>query len=555
MKNRVLAGGISAIFALFVANISTVSFAESSTDFSITVPDATIEISVPPTASITLDPIDSSGDFGNVTIDIEINTNNQTGYTLTMSPDNGEEDKTSLISATGVKLETLPASATGYSQMDFTPNKWGYKLAGDNYFPVPTTLNLESWVTDSPSASSVKSVTFAAKVDGLQNADTYMTTLVFQAVSNYVPITCDGPKCPSDRNDINDDSIHYVKDPETGEISRYVYPGNSLARAYEIAYSNAHKGMYEETTPGSGIYQYVDSWNGQNYQGGGRDVRFAIQDISMAIGNQTVCEATGLLDDHLPVLDLRDGKTYTIIKARDYRCWLGDNLALDPTIPAVKAKMLSETLTNATNVELNHLFNGGGTASDRYAMTGLVAWPYGKATPAEPYIYTNDAENVKSYDTMSINNGGWKNGVYYNYCAASVGTYCYGNGYEHSDGDYDYGSPINISGTAVDAEFDLCPAGWRLPTGGPITTPDGGEWQNLYNSYSNYADYRTAIRLPKSDGYGFGKYYVTTEYGYYWSSTYQASEGPSLMAVYENYINASEQGYRNDGLSVRCIAK
>ena len=54
-----------------------------------------------------------------------------------------------------------------------------------------------------------------------------------------------------------------------------------------------------------------------------------------------------------------------------------------------------------------------------------------------------------------------KIGVYYNYCAASAGTVC------------------AVSNT-INASVDVCPKGWRMPTGGP-----GGEYESLYASYSN----------------------------------------------------------------------
>ena len=59
--------------------------------------------------------------------------------------------------------------------------------------------------------------------------------------------------------------------------------------------------------------------------------------------------------------------------------------------------------------------------------------------------------------------GSNKVGVYYNYCAASAGSYCY----DESKG-------------TGNASYDLCPAGWRMPTSG-----SSGEYKALYTAYSS----------------------------------------------------------------------
>ena len=122
-------------------------------------------------------------------------------------------------------------------------------------------------------------------------------------------------------------------------------------------------------------------------------------------------------------------------------------------------------------------------------------------------------------------------GVYYNYCAASAGTYCMNSN----------------SGTGV-ASYDICPKGWRMPTGHP-----GGEYQALYNATStagrNYVD---DLEIPLS-----GRYYDSSAFGQggtgsFWSSTLINTTS------YYLYANASSAGgSRNEdwdfGFSVRCV--
>ena len=83
-----------------------------------------------------------------------------------------------------------------------------------------------------------------------------------------------------------------------------------------------------------------------------------------------------------------------------------------------------------------------------------------------------------------------KIGVYYNFCAASAGSYCYG------DGSYSTNSPTSDPDptTLQDAKEDICPKGWRLPTGG-----SDGEYNNLYMQYSSDAErFEMALKTPLS---------------------------------------------------------
>ena len=70
-------------------------------------------------------------------------------------------------------------------------------------------------------------------------------------------------------------------------------------------------------------------------------------------------------------------------------------------------------------------------------------------TYTEPKINTGSKTKPTTGDTNipGVDTTSWKYGVYYNYCAATVGTYCQASG----------------SGTG-NATKDICPAGWRLAT-------------------------------------------------------------------------------------------
>ena len=265
------------------------------------------------------------------------------------------------------------------------------------------------------------------------------------------------------------------------------------------------------------------------------------------------------------VLDLRDFKSYHILKAADGRCWMADNLALDPTNATTKSRM-SASNTNAPAEALQTLLYGTASGITGYARGAAVntdsRWSGNNDNYYTPVLSTTKMNTVVD-DTHNIQQQ-WKTGVFYNYCAASAGTYC-----------YEYRAGPNLSNTGVDSPYDICPTGWRLPTGGtrpnePELTPgyaDGGEWRQAVFSYKNYynstlEDYislRKAFRVALSgvadSNWANGKHL------YAWSSTYPNNTnnpGSSMEYIHvEDSIIGSDGGYsgRVAGYSVRCIAK
>ena len=138
-----------------------------------------------------------------------------------------------------------------------------------------------------------------------------------------------------------------------------------------------------------------------------------------------------------------------------------------------------------------------------------------------------------------------KIGVYYNYCAASAGSYCYGNGTSNT------GSPSSDPDTTtlLDVTEDICPAGWRLPT-----SDSGGEFQALYTAYSsNVNNFQTALSTPLSGFFDSGKADYQGYNGYFWSSTWSNTSAMRYLRVYSSAVTPSSSGYRYFGFSVRCI--
>ena len=156
--------------------------------------------------------------------------------------------------------------------------------------------------------------------------------------------------------------------------------------------------------------------------------------------------------------------------------------------------------------------------------------------------------------------GSGKIGVYYNYCATSAGTYCWGNGSS------DTGTPSTDPNpdSYRDIEGDICPAGWHLPTG----TEYEEEFYALYSAYSGGGTlggqttltqgvaHNTSLSTPLSGSMSSGssQYDLGTN-GYFWSSTWYGSSYMSSRDVYATGVSSGvySRSFRSYGLPVRCV--
>jgi len=232
------------------------------------------------------------------------------------------------------------------------------------------------------------------------------------------------------------------------------------------------------------------------------------------------------------IIDLRDGETYLVQKLADGNCWMLDNLRLDPT------EVSLETLrgnTNAPDNILGYFKNGGG--SDAYPAYGVSAWTSSTQNSyTSPSIYANDKNNVAP---VTYGSGSSKIGVYYNYCAASAGSYCY----------------TNTEGTG-DAIYDICPTRWRLPKGGSVYNNPTNELNNLYLAYNSDAtNFRDALSASLTGNSYNGAAYVQGTYGYFWSSTFSSTSQMHSINFDSSSIWPGYTDGRDYGRSVRCLLK
>ena len=269
---------------------------------------------------------------------------------------------------------------------------------------------------------------------------------------------------------------------------------------------------------------------------GGRSFTVGTGSATINFTSQTIpnmqnysCSSLANIGDMIDVKDTRDNEVYLIGKLADGKCWMLDNLRLDLTNSTI-LNSLTTSNTHVDSASLTSLKSGNRSAGNQYATSGFVKWD--SSSPDSVYNQAKANVDYKDTTTTSYGAGSGKIGVYYNYCAASAGSYCY-------DKDAATGN----------ASYDLCPAGWRMPTGG-----DSGEYQALYTAYStNVINFLNALSTPLSGYIYSGSAYGQGTDGYFWSSTYIYT-----TIMYEFRVNPGQVGpshifNRYSGYSVRCL--
>ena len=248
------------------------------------------------------------------------------------------------------------------------------------------------------------------------------------------------------------------------------------------------------------------------------------------------CPSTLPTGQAYELTDSRDGTTYKVAKLADNKCWMLDNLALDLTDSTTMAA-LTPSNTNADADSLTSLRNGNRAAGDQYADGAFVAaWD---STHTTNY-YNRASVNADSKDVTvtSYGAGSGKVGVYYNYCAASAGSYCYNDG---------------AAPAGTNASQDICPKGWKIPSS--VTNEDYEVLFAAYGKYDGIDNFRIALSLLFSGSFGGGSVRGQNENGFFWSSTRSGISGAYALGMNSSSINTSGYVHRDDGESVRCLLK
>ena len=115
-------------------------------------------------------------------VTLTADTNNPSGYTLTMST-NSNETKLSHLT----RPDSIASIDSNTNLANFPSNKWGYSLNSSDYNTIPALTNpatIDS--TTAPFSQRSTTVDFGAKANQDLASGTYQNTVTFSAVANYV---------------------------------------------------------------------------------------------------------------------------------------------------------------------------------------------------------------------------------------------------------------------------------------------------------------------------------------------------------------------------------
>ena len=460
-------------------------------------------------ASVELDVNSNTGTFASSTTDnsanFSVTTNNFSGYTLTISGNDDEGklyDSTKqnfLSSLTSATTETNFASASGTD----LNGKWGYKpskfnsAANDNYLPAPTTEASTIDTTAAANATAIDySISLGLRADYTTLADTYTNTFIITAVPNPIAyvITYDANTTDTVSN------MPAAQNSTTSATSITLSDKTPVREGYDfkgwctVAPTTANPDTCTGTTFQPGDTYGIDQTS-ENittlYAMWEEQIAGYIQDYTY-----TRCSSEAA-SKAVKLMDKRDDKVYTA-RYINGLCTMIDNLDFALT----SGMTLSPDTTNVT--------------SSRTLST------VGSLTAGNAYDEPRTAKNSNITGA----------GLHYNYAAATAGTI---TGYSNT----------------TEATQDICPAGWRLPTGN-----NGGEQFILNNStwQSNNANYPNEFN-PVAAGYYYnGSLSYSGTYGYWWSSTADSTTGRySLIYSTRNDLTSGRSGSRDGGYSVRCV--
>ena len=314
-----------------------------------------------------------------------------------------------------------------------------------------------------------------------------------------------------------------------------------------------------------------------------------------ASGTPSTSAAGGYVPQAL-LTDERDGNVYLVRKLADQKCWMIDNLQLAPGT-VLNDKTTSDidgtVVTSATVGADNSALNVSDGASWQAAWNATISGQQQNANLAvSTFTSTVNSQTTDNhnYTVQTIGDKTESNankvGVLYSWKAATAGT---GNGSTTSGGAANdpFGTNMNTAGN--NTRVSVCPAGWRLPTGGPLSSTSSagqtayiasgtapsqnGDFAYLDKSYGGTGENRTDTSDPgwqrlggNTNNHGYQMVWSGRIYsdgyqglnasGYSWSTTVNSYQYSYLLLMSTSgYMYPQYYDHKLLGFPVRCVAR
>ena len=225
--------------------------------------------------------------------------------------------------------------------------------------------------------------------------------------------------------------------------------------------------------------------------------------------------------------DTRDNNTYAVAKLADGKCWMMENLRLDLATATITADNTNSPTTTFVTQATSATSTTTMCGNETQACIDKIAF---------------DANNINrnltaSYNGNNNNSSLWSYGVWYNWYTATAG-----NG--------------SFSQTVGDAEGDICPKNWRLPTGG--TNGEVYQLNVAVNGGATNVD--TGLRAYPVNMVYAGDHNKNNDsnrgtYARYWTATTSNAGQAYRLGVKSNEVTPLKAYSKWDAFSVRCVAK
>ena len=499
-------------------------------------PSASLTVGGSSSASLTTNT--TPGNTAYASTNVTYSATDTTAYTLQATYANGNTS----LKYDGTSGTTI-GGAGGKAGSSLGDNTWGFAwvagstaesaYANQTYYTMPaygtkgTSLSTGRLENGTSVTSTTKKIIFAAKFSSNATTGHYKTKVLLSLSATpkatyYYSLAYNannGTGAPGTQTANNQDTTSYTFTISSTKPTRTGYDFLGWAdssTATTAQYSSGSTITLQSSSPSKTIYAVWKS-TAPTVQGFGGITK--MQDMTSTVCNSVAKNAAGQL------YDTRDNSTYTIAKLSDGKCWMTQNLRI--TRETIKAKDSSNTTGTVTSADTNTNSNYNIPASTDSAFNATQSGSY----------YTN--QQVRA----AADNG---YGAYYSYNVATLNKVA-----------------SQSSGTAT---YDICPKGWRLPTGN--TT---GEFQALYDKWTtatwttnNGKNGRWLGAANAASGGAFfpaaglvytGDLVYTGSEGYYWSNTIYNATYAYVLGFGGGGVNPAGNGERYVGNSVRCVAK
>lgn len=247
---------------------------------------------------------------------------------------------------------------------------------------------------------------------------------------------------------------------------------------------------------------------------------------TMQTFNASACNDMNI-GEVIALRDVRDDNVYTVGKLSNNNCWMLENLRLDPSTADI-----NNNNTNSPTQDFMDLLPDAASANTLCNTDDSAC--------VDAIRYNSNAINRSygaSYASNARNSSWYSYGIMYNWYTATAG-----------NGTYSLGSG-NVSG-------DICPKGWRLPTGGT-----NGEFAALNGSVSSSAPSADIhyVKFPANFIYS-GDYNNTApggrnNFGRFWSATPNGVDKAYRLGILGTGPTPAGSWNKWVAFAVRCVVK